>query len=170
MLHGRGHAQGHGDGTHAVRPGDLAARPHGRLGIAPQAHEPGVGQELPAPGHPGAQRPFPAPAGHGHLDDAGVQLAQRLVAEPEPLHDPHAEVLHHHLGPFHQPPKQFLALVMPQVQGDAELGPVHVGMGGAAPAPGRHRVGLDLEHLHAVIAQDLGAQGAGELLCQIGHA
>ena len=103
------------------RPGDAHDAAHGlRDGI--------VGRPLGIGAEPGARI---AEAAQGRVHELGVALGERLVGQPEPLHDAGAEVLHDDVGPIQQAQQRGLAFGRLQVEDDRFLVAVDRGEVGA---------------------------------------
>src|SRR6266576_1466208 len=66
------HPERHGYRSHAIGPGDLAARLHRRVRITPQAHDSRVCEQLPTPRDPRLERSGETPARHDYLHDARI--------------------------------------------------------------------------------------------------
>ena len=116
----------------------------------------------------------------GQHDQARLGPGQLRVAQPHPVHDAGAEVLHDDIGPGRQLSGEVPGLGTPQVQGDTELREVMVGeharrvlsrLGVQVGAGHARSVGppgrLDLDHPRAVHRQVLGGHrpddGPGEV-------
>src|SRR5262245_40182750 len=52
VFEGGKNTERHGCRAHTIGPGDLAAAFHRRVGVAPEPHNPGIREKLPAPGNP----------------------------------------------------------------------------------------------------------------------
>jgi hypothetical protein len=72
-----------------------------------------------------APRVVQAEGRHGQHHHARVHLAQRRIVQPQLGQHLGRIVLHHRIGAMHQLLEQALAFGLGQVQGDAELAPVH---------------------------------------------
>ena len=156
-VHARDHV--HHRQAHAQR---IAA------GLAVDAHQPRHGLDGRVIAGPGAQRAIGAEAADAAPDEARKALAHLLPANAPFLHGADLEVLHHHVGLLHQRQHGLLAFGLGQVQ---ELQPL---VAVQAPVVGGHTVlerrppgarivalrRLHLEHVGAVVAQDLAAQRA----------
>ena len=107
-----------------------------------------------------------AEAGADRIDDAPVEAAQIIVAEPHALHHAGTEVAHNHVCGLHQAQRRLPVRLRLQVQGDAALVAVQAGEDWVvaavrvlAHAPAREIAGadaLDLDDVGTVIAQHLG--------------
>ena len=98
-------------------------------------------------------------AGNAGVDDALVDLAQRLVVDAEALFHVGAEILHHHVGLGDQAAEGGKPLRRLQVERDAALVAVQILEVGtiARPAgrlaPFEMRRGLDLDHIGAPVGE-----------------
>ena len=104
-----------------------------------------------------------------------------VVAEAPAGHDAGAEVLVHHVGPAAETLGDGEGLRLAQVEGDAELAWVDVGVVGGAVAAGlapegrpdaravEAVVGLDLDHRGAVDGEHLGDERPGDGPSEVGH-
>ena len=124
-----------------------------------------------------AVRPEPLDRG---IDDARVELLDRVVAEPEPLHDAGAEVLGDDIGLFDHAAGDFLAFVGLQIDDRAalvaveqqeekavDIGIVHVPQ---PPRPVAERRPLDLDHIGPEPGQHLRAGRPGLVVREIDNA
>ena len=96
-------------------------RYRGAAGIAGRRGQPGegLGEEiLPRPIAIGSVAAVPAGRS---VDDRGVQSPAILVAEPQLVHGPRPEVLHHHVRGADQTPRELLARLRLEVQRQASL-------------------------------------------------
>jgi len=118
-----------------------------------------------------------AEPGDRAIDQAGVDLAERVVVDAQPGGHPHPVVLDHHVGPFGQLVDRVPGLRVLQVQDNAALVAVYLReAGGFALDVGSHlarivaaRRLLDLDHVRAKVGQHHGAIGAGHDLGKIEH-
>ena len=114
--------------------------------------------------------PVAAEAGHRRINDARVDLFQLVIAQAQLVHNAGAIVLHHNVRLFDQLLEQLLALRRLQIQGNALLVAVHVGIVHAgAVFDGAHGPGvvplagdLDLDDVGAEIRQHHRAVRSGQ--------
>ncbi|MNL08410.1 hypothetical protein D3C87_1291290 [compost metagenome] len=112
--------------------------------------------------------------GHRQIDHARVDLAQRLVSQPQPLHGSRREVVRHDVGVLDQAQCQGTRLWTFQIQRDAALAGVAVSEVPAAIDAGppvlerlcfTQRIqaigAFDLDHVGAKIRKQLGGEGSG---------
>ena len=136
--------------------------------LAGDRHEPREALHDGVVAGPLAVRPGRAEAGDRAVDQPGVDGAQRLPAEPEVVHRPGLEVLDQDVAPSGEIEDQRLAPRVLEVDRDAPLASVDreevrglaVGRAGRRPLPAvvsALRM-LDLDHLGAVVAEDLGRE------------
>src|SRR4029450_9843901 len=140
------------------------------VGITPEPHDPGIGEQLPAPGDPGLERPGQSPAGHHGLHEARIDLLQRIKTEPESLQNSRAEIVYNDVVRSHQLLEKFLAFGMAQVKGAAKLGAIHVGVSGRLTIFTWNNGRFDLDNFHAVVRQDGCSERPSILLREIDHA
>ena len=117
-------------------------------------------------------------AGDAAIDEAWIELGQRGVAEPEPVHDTGAKALDQRVGAGRQAPQQRAAFRLLEVDAQAFLVAIDelVEIAGVT----RHRPHradivagagvLDLDHLGAVIGEVLGGERAGQQTGEIEDA
>ena len=119
-----------------------------------------------------------AKPGDGPVNEAGVDLLERLVPQAEPVHHPRAVVLNDHIRLFRQAPEHLLPLLGFQVQGEAPFAPVQVfiieappvQVGAVAAAVVPPSGGFDLDDLRAEIRQNASTVRTGQHLGQIQHS
>ena len=132
-----------------------------------------------------AQGPGLAEAGPGRHHEARVSLRELGPLEPEPLHDPRREVLHHHVGAGCEAPEHVPALRGLEVQAQGALVPVdavvvrdrvhqvgrwvhHWHRARQPPPPDvRPAVRFDLDHVGAEIGQQHGGERTDPGLRQV---
>src|SRR4029450_3620498 len=136
----------------------------------PKPHDPGIGEQLPAPGDPGFEGPGQSPARHHGLHDARIDLLQHVKTEPEPLQNSRAEIVYDDVGHRHQLLEKFLAFGMAQVEGAAELGAIHVGVSGRLTIFTRNNGRFDLDNFPAIGPQNGCSAPPSILLREIDHA
>jgi len=141
----------------------------------------GLGHDVEGrPVHVGALAAAPvAEAADRGVDQARIDGRQGLIAQAHPVHHAGAEVLHHRVGAGDQLAQQLPALGLLQVDDDAALVAVAggeeaavlvLGVVGAVRAALAEEVAagrLDLDHLGAMIGQQLGAERAGHGVAQV---
>ena len=116
------------------------------------------------------------------VDEARVPFAQRVVAEPVPLHHARAEVLDQHVGLRDEAADERRARLLPDVDRDAALVPVEPlevepadlgrepsGAVGVADAVAATRL-LHLDDVGAEVAEQGGAPRTGGLVAQVDDA
>jgi len=140
-------------------------------------HEPAIGlHERIVPG-PVAERPLRAEGRDRAVDEPRIDRPRALPAEPQLLDGPRAERLDEDVGALDQTLEDRPPVFGLHVDGQAPLAAVEAHEGGALLSPEGRRPGprvvaaprtLDLDHVRAHVAQDLGAGGAGHVLGQIG--
>ena len=116
-----------------------------------------------------------AEAGAGAVDDAGVDLFQHIIAQAELFHGAGTIVLDHHIGLLHHLLENLLGLGILQVQGDAVLAAVEVGVvnalvideGAHAPAVIALAGLLDLDDRGAHVRHQSPAVGTGQHAGQV---
>ncbi|GIW11376.1 MAG: hypothetical protein KatS3mg061_2433 [Dehalococcoidia bacterium] len=138
----------------ANRCGELARL----LVVEPQDPAQGVG-------HPGVEGAvglgaLMPEAGDRTVDQGGIAFSKHRVAEPEALHHPRPEVLHHHIRERGQRERDGAAGGMLEVQRDRPLAVV-VAEEADVPPPGNLTAGVvalawlfDFDHLGAEVGQD----------------
>ncbi len=156
-----------------------ARRPRPRARLAGDGHHPEqrLGQEILA-GLVGI-RAIRAVARGRRIDQAGLALFQRRIAEPQLLHHARPEVLGHHIGRIDQPQRDLPALGGLEIDGDAAL--VAVGTqienalavvpdvaAGPVALPCPFRI-LHGDHIGTEIAQHLDAHGAQQKVVEADH-
>ena len=125
--------------------------------------------------------PGPAEARDRAVDEPRIDGGERLVPEPELVHDAAAEVLPHHVGAGHQALDDLDGLRPPEVEGDAALVAVHRQEGRRHLPLGPRPVGelaaglvalarLDLDHVGAEERQLVGPVGPGEIAGEVEDA
>ena len=179
VMQGRHEHERHVDGDDVVGVGGL--RTHGRaaVGVVPQPGHAGEGHQAGTPGHvvlPGAGGAESLEADH---DDVRLHRLELLVAQAQTVHDPDAEVLHHHVTLGDDAARHLPALFRLEVGGHRQLVAVVVGEGqrrlhvlvALADAPGvGPGSGLDLDHLGAEVGKLHGAVRAGDHVREVGDA
>ncbi|RMO55528.1 hypothetical protein ALQ38_05560 [Pseudomonas marginalis pv. marginalis] len=134
----------------ALLPGDNRRKqPHHRMQrtaahirqLHAQRQRPGVLASGVA-GHPGQRQvidivpgavlvgPGLAVSGDRHIDQPGVDRLQCLILQPQPLHHPRSELFEHNVVLFHQRPYDLQRLGLLEVQRQATLVAIEVGMAG----------------------------------------
>ncbi len=121
--------------------------------------------------------------GDAGVDEAGVDFAEMVVSQTQPLEGPGTPVVHQHVRHGHQLLECLLALRVAQVDAEALLvavdaqepraHPVAVGVGdeGGAASGDVARAGpLDLDDLSSHVCQDQRAEGPGDDMRGIQHA
>jgi hypothetical protein len=102
--------------------GDGIADPQRRArGVAGDAHDAGEALHDLVIGRIVPQRSVLPEAGNGAVDEAGLQLAQRVIAEPEPLHHSRPEILDDDIGGAQQAAEHLLAGLALEIDGDRTL-------------------------------------------------
>ena len=122
-----------------------------------------------------------AEAGDRRIDDAGIDLLQDIIAQPQLVHHAGAVVFHHDIRFFDKLLEDLLALRGLQVQGDPLFVAVDVGKidafpltiqifgteGGIAAGVVTAFGDLDLDDVCAHVSQHHGAEGAGKHTGQV---
>ncbi len=125
-----------------------------------------------------AQRPLAAETGNAAVDQTRkARLHNRLVAQPPLFHRAGLEVLHQDVGARQEAQQHLATLLLAQVEGDAALVAVHADeVGGVVVVerrpPVAHLVALrrlDLDHVGAVVGEDLGAVRPAQHAGQVDH-
>ena len=146
--------------------------------------------DIVAPGHPGQvgqpgervngwrvrhirrPRPARAHARHRNRDHARVALRHRLPVEPPAIEHAHRKVIDDHIGLVRQITRDLLRLRTRQVQLQQPLVAVpHRVVGRFGTAAGhRPRIGRDLDHIRAQIAQNARTERPRQHVREIEHA
>ena len=120
--------------------------------------------------------PVIAEAGELGIDEARVDLAQILEAEPGARHHRRPIILDQHVDAGGELDEQRLSLGLLVIEGDALLVAVDVaeiGVALGAVAPGAHRIALaralELDHLGPHISEDHRAERPRHVLGQVEH-
>ena len=85
-------------------------------------------------------------AGDRHINQLRVDRLQRLVAQPQPRHDTRSKLFEHDVVFSHQLPDHLERLRLLQVQGEAALVAIEVGVAGRRPVIVRRQ---QLQKVHA---------------------
>src|SRR5690606_10716743 len=124
-------------------------------------------------------RPILAIAGDGAEDEAGIDLADRLISEAKAVNDARAEVLDHDIASGNELPRRLSSEIGLEIKDDGLLAGIGADKGFRHPAqllalgvvpqhiPGRR---LYLDDLCPKQAQELGGQGACDNMTEIGDA
>ena len=161
-----------------------------RVGIAAQGRVAADGVQGHAHATVTPVRPSVAVAGHHDDDEVGPDPAKRVVVEAEGVEDAIGVVAYDHVAEVGQPGEALGAAGAGEVQGYAQLAPVHA-VEGRLPVPGPlSRIALrvawrratrvygapsdplerlDLDHLRAEVAEKGGAEGRRPYLGQLQH-
>src|SRR4030095_837325 len=141
-------------------------------------HDPGHRLQLAVERGGGLLRPGASEAGDAAVDQARVDRGERLVAEPEPVHDPAAEILPDHVRVGHQPLDDLDRFHASQIERERPLVAVHGEERGRHLALGPRAVGggdaclvallrLDLDDVGAQESQLVGPVGTGEIAGEV---
>ncbi|CPM74670.1 Uncharacterised protein [Bordetella pertussis] len=177
LLQGQQHGDGRVQAGHHVH--DRQAHPRGRaVGLAVDAHQPAHGLGAGVVARQAAQRAVGAEAADAAMHQARKGLAQRVVAQPPLLQRAGLEILHQHVGVGQQAAQQLLAGKLRQVQRHATLVAVDAdevggGLAGERRPPAARLVAagrFDLQHVGAVVGEDLGAVRAAQHARQVDDA
>src|SRR5262249_54440432 len=117
-------------------------------------------------------------AGNRAVDQTGIELVDRLVAEPQFVEAARFEVLDEDIRLSEQRPKVVRTLLAFQIESDAPLAPIDASKVRAPrtherrPRPGIVAFGrfFDLDDVGAHVAEEHGAKGPGEDAGQVDHA
>ena len=149
----REHTNRHRHRANPVGPSDLTAGFHRRIRIAPEPHDPGVGEELPTPGNPGFKRSGQSPTWHDGLYDSRVDSLQLVEAKAKTLQNTRAEVIDYRIRLRDQLLEKLFALRTAQVYRATKLGAIHTSVHRGFAFFASHDRGLDLDYFHAVVGQ-----------------
>ena len=161
LVHQSGqNAHRHVQGAQHVAQGGSGAG-SGTAGPAAGAHEAAHGLADDIIAGTLAQGAGVAEAGNRAVDDAGVDLFQNIIAQAQLFHGAGAVVLQNHVGLLHQFLEDLLALGLLQVQSDAHLAAVEVGV--------IHAVAVDERSHFAGIVAALGIFDLDDRGAQVSH-
>ncbi len=147
--------------------------------LAGDAHQPGIALRDQVEAALVGGRAGAAIARDRAIDQAGIDLRQHVVAEPELFERALAEVLDQHVGVAHHPQQHLLALGRLQVERDRALVAVQHQEGRRHAVDARIAIAarivaavglLDLDHVGAEVGQHHAAGRAGHDLGQLEHA